>query len=281
MEFGTWNLKLSFGGVAQLARAPDLHSGGHRFDPVRLHSFFVRKIETLHLSSQKIIYHEKNSTPVLTQTLRLCVFARKISHPDNYRDEENAEYRHELFFLRKSYTLYFLLPSAFLLVKAQSFQPVVIGSAGTFATSASGSMSWTIGEVMTETYSSANNFFTQGFHQPESIPISVNEYSSSQNISIYPNPVVDNLIIDFSSASGNYSLYIYDMLGQKIYARDKGQGTGVGGNTSTINHLALNPDFIGKPLTIDMKGFANGMYFLNIINSESNTGNSYKINKTE
>lgn len=98
-----------------------------------------------------------------------------------------------------------LLPSYFLLVRAQSFTPDVIGSAGTFATSASGSMSWTIGEVMTETYSSAGNFFTQGFHQPDtSFVISVIE-NSQPNISVYPNPIIDNVVIDFSASSGNYS----------------------------------------------------------------------------
>src|ERR1035437_11096031 len=50
---------------------------------------------------------------------------------------------------------------------AQSFATDVIGSAGTFATSTGGSMAWTIGEVMIETYSSSNKFFTQGFHQPD------------------------------------------------------------------------------------------------------------------
>ncbi len=38
----------------------------------------------------------------LTQTLRLCVFARQLSHAKTQRREENAEYRYELFFLRKS-----------------------------------------------------------------------------------------------------------------------------------------------------------------------------------
>ena len=31
------NLKLKFGGLAQLARAPALHAGGQRFDSVILH----------------------------------------------------------------------------------------------------------------------------------------------------------------------------------------------------------------------------------------------------
>ncbi len=151
------------------------------------------------------------------------------------------------------------LPSYFL--HAQSFTPDVIGSAGTFATSASGSMSWTIGEVMTETYSSANNFFTQGFHQPDtSFVISVID-NAQPNISVYPNPVIDNVIIDFSASSGNYSVEIFDMQGQLLRKEP----------------ISANQ----KQLNISFLDFANGMYFLNIINKETNTRSSYKINKAE
>ena len=34
---------LPFGGLAQLARAPALQAGGHRFDPVHLHHALARK----------------------------------------------------------------------------------------------------------------------------------------------------------------------------------------------------------------------------------------------
>jgi len=153
--------------------------------------------------------------------------------------------------------IYFcLLPSAFLLVKAQSFSPDVIGSAGAYAASASGSMSWTIGEVMTETYSSAGNFFTQGFHQPESIPISVNEISSSQNISIYPNPTSGEFTV--YGLLSSVQLQIFNSIGEMVFK-------------TTVN---------GKQETINLTG-ANGIYLLNIINKETNTRSSYKINKAQ
>ena len=151
---------------------------------------------------------------------------------------------------------------AFQNASAQSFQPTVVGSAGTFATSASGSMSWTIGEVMTETYSPAGNFFTQGFHQPPDnfIVIAVSD-PSVETISIYPNPVASNLIIDFSSAIGNYSICIYDMLG----------------NVLRKENVSANQ----KQLNIPFLQFADGVYLLDIVNSASNSRSSYKINKTE
>lgn len=56
-------------------------------------------------------------------------------------------------------------------IKAQSLARHVIGSAGTFATSPFGSMEWTIGEVITETYTNTGFVFTQGFHQPNLLEI--------------------------------------------------------------------------------------------------------------
>ena len=35
----TWRLSADDGGIAQLARAPALHAGGHRFESVYLHQF--------------------------------------------------------------------------------------------------------------------------------------------------------------------------------------------------------------------------------------------------
>jgi gliding motility-associated-like protein len=43
----------------------------------------------------------------------------------------------------------------------------VVGTTGMYVSSQYGSMAWTIGEVSIDTYSNSNNFFTQGFHQPE------------------------------------------------------------------------------------------------------------------
>jgi hypothetical protein len=146
-------------------------------------------------------------------------------------------------------------------LNAQSFTPDVIGSAGTYVASVSGSMSWTIGEVMTETYSSGGNSFTQGFQQPDTTGIlSVRDFPM-ENISIYPNPVADNLTIDFANAPGDHVICIYDMTGQLI-------------SQETISYGA-------QRMEISFGGYANGFYLLKILNMKSNVISSYKINKAE
>lgn len=145
-------------------------------------------------------------------------------------------------------------------VNAQSISPDVIASAGTFAASASGSMSWTIGELMTETYSSTDNFFTQGFHQPEITTLTAIPILPVMSSSVYPNPLVSDLHINL--VAGNYSITVYDMQGQLLKHE----------NVESSGQLSYE---------ISFNEMANGVYLLNIINSELNFINSYKVTKAE
>ncbi|HXC06150.1 MAG TPA: gliding motility-associated C-terminal domain-containing protein [Bacteroidia bacterium] len=58
-------------------------------------------------------------------------------------------------------------PSGSAVLQAQSISQTVVGSAGTYKATAGGSMAWTVGEVITDTYTSPVNALTQGFHQPD------------------------------------------------------------------------------------------------------------------
>ncbi len=135
----------------------------------------------------------------------------------------------------------------------------VVASAGAFTAFSAGSVAWTLGEVITDTYSSANNFFTQGFNQPDTAFVTAVPNSSSTTVSIYPNPVAENLVVDFSTVSGKYLVEVLDMQGQilrkEFTAADK------------------------KQLQISFSEYADGIYLLSIINTENNSRNSYKINK--
>ncbi len=146
---------------------------------------------------------------------------------------------------------------------AQSFVQTVIGSASTYATSPNASMVWTIGEVMTETYSSSGIFFTQGFHQTETIYVTSATSKSplEQKILIYPNPVIDNLIIDFSVSDNNYFVELYDLQGQLLKKK-----------------FVLPNE---RQLMLSCKDFAEGIYLLNIINSKLYFKTSYKIIKIQ
>lgn len=57
------------------------------------------------------------------------------------------------------------------LISAQSVSPEVISSAGDYYENVNGSLSWTLGEIATETYTAGNIILTQGFQQPISVAI--------------------------------------------------------------------------------------------------------------
>jgi len=62
-----------------------------------------------------------------------------------------------------------LLLPAFLI--AQSVSPEVISSAGDYYEGANASLSWTLGEIATETYDNGTNILTQGFQQPITVAL--------------------------------------------------------------------------------------------------------------
>jgi gliding motility-associated-like protein len=102
---------------------------------------------------------------------------------------------------------------------AQSFSQNVVGSSGTFATSANGSMAWTIGEVMIETYSGTGNFFTQGFHQPNSVPIpgEVIDFFIPQGFSPNGDGINDLVVITGIFNYPNNSIEIFNRWGDKVF----------------------------------------------------------------
>ncbi len=55
---------------------------------------------------------------------------------------------------------------------AQILSPQVIAASGSYNAGASGSLSWTLGETMVETYSGGGYMLTQGFQQPISVAVS-------------------------------------------------------------------------------------------------------------
>jgi hypothetical protein len=98
--------------------------------------------------------------------------------------------------------------------QAQSLTPFVIGSAGASFESPNGSLSWTIGEVITRTYQN-QNFLTQGFHQPASIVVTGVQIHEDESLVVYPNPVRDVLHVQ-TSQTAQYHIELYNLQGQRL-----------------------------------------------------------------
>ena len=142
----------------------------------------------------------------------------------------------------------------------QSLSPSVIGSTGEQFASASGSLEWTLGEIMTETYRQSIGYFTQGFHQPTTIKITGLEEAQEKNIFVYPNPVRDVLYVK-TTENGDYLIELFDMQGWKAVNNNSSVGTG------TDIHQ------------INLTDFSAAMYLLRIVNITTGKSTYHKVEK--
>lgn len=143
-------------------------------------------------------------------------------------------------------------------INAQSLAPTVIASDGGFAVVSSGTISWSLGETVTETFTSTNNFLTQGFQQPSGLNLNGVGTASIPGLNVYPNPATDVININLNAAQGLYTIELFDLLGNKV---------------SAIN--VMNPGIVSLPLS----EFANGVYMLTV--SSAGFSQSYKVIKSK
>lgn len=95
-----------------------------------------------------------------------------------------------------------------ILTSCSVFSQEVVATQGDSYTGTSGSIDFTIGEVVIDTGTDGVSDITQGFHQPSWNYLGVFSHSSSYEALIYPNPTTDVVSIktaDFEDVS--YKLY--------------------------------------------------------------------------
>lgn len=88
-----------------------------------------------------------------------------------------------------------LLLASFL-VTSSVFGQQVISSQGTTLTTSSGSVDFTLGEVVISTLSTSSNDLTQGFHQTTWNIASIEDFMPEFLITVFPNPMETELIIE-------------------------------------------------------------------------------------
>jgi hypothetical protein len=139
---------------------------------------------------------------------------------------------------------------------SQSVSPEVIATSGDYFVGTNATLSWTLGEPVTETFTGTNNILTQGFQQKFDISTIQEEHENIYQISVYPNPTNDilNVIINLG-IDNNYTAQLFDMQGK----------------------LLISNSFTGNSENINMSSFTSGNYLLRIINSKGETIKTFKI----
>lgn len=103
----------------------------------------------------------------------------------------------------------------------QSLERQVIGSAGSFMTNSSGSISFTVGELMVAYHTNSNGSLSEGFQQTASEEsVSVLEVNKEGvQASVYPNPTDGILQLKSNLESigvANLEYYVMDMQGRVV-----------------------------------------------------------------
>jgi hypothetical protein len=135
---------------------------------------------------------------------------------------------------------------------SQSISRQVIGSAGADMSNSDATLSWTIGEPVIESFSADDYILFQGFHiGPLSAQISDNlsENFTSFDVTFYPNPVNDQLVIEFDELrEKNSILQLFSITGKMIISKKLSARS--------------------RRETINLSSFNSGTYFFKIIHDK-------------
>lgn len=96
--------------------------------------------------------------------------------------------------------------------KALAQDLYLISAGGTHSSGAGGSVSWSVGEVVTTTATSSDNHVTQGFHQGNIYVVGL-EQLAEISVAVFPNPTRETVTIQISEP---VTVAIYDMSGRLV-----------------------------------------------------------------
>ncbi|MDO9187461.1 MAG: T9SS type A sorting domain-containing protein [Bacteroidia bacterium] len=142
---------------------------------------------------------------------------------------------------------------------AQSLSPQVISSSGTSFTNGSNQLDWTLGELSTSSLTSGSNSLSQGFHQTNLNITSIDNFDDTFGLTIFPNPSIDLLQIQFEKAAENNLIELYSTEGKLLLTQES-------------NYATL--------CQIDMSKYDIGSYLIKIHNKNTK-GKSYRIVKVK
>jgi len=145
-----------------------------------------------------------------------------------------------------------MLCATFLLISGAAgaqmvLTPSVIASGGGTAETANLHVSWTIGDLAVATLTGGNMMITQGFQQPFDVDVGTYPEEALWEISLYPNPVKDVLMVRFGMEQpADFLIEVRDMTGRILFVRE---------------HRHVLP---GQVLRINTSEYSEGIYVVKL-----------------
>ena len=133
-----------------------------------------------------------------------------------------------------------------------SYSQEVVSTDGDFAVAPSGSLSWTLGEIVTETFENQSFYLTQGFQQVSLGSVGSSSLLLHNNITIYPNPFTSFISLSGEDVNSTFILKIHDSQLRLVL------------ETEFFFHSA------NDPVVIPLSNLPNGLYILSMNNRNCN-----------
>ena len=143
-----------------------------------------------------------------------------------------------------------------------TLKPSVIATGGSYTETEGMSISWTLGELATATFTGGDLILTQGFQQPFDFGTGIKANELYWGITVYPNPVVNTLYIKFDiDRTRDFLIEIQDVTGRVL---------------SLEQYKEIFP---GDIIQLNTSNFYYGVYFLKVFTPDREKGQVLSIRK--
>ena len=132
-------------------------------------------------------------------------------------------------------------------------------SSGTNIVSSSGSVSHSIGQLFYNTIVSNDGQVSAGVQQTYTVTNVGFNTNTLNNISVYPNPVSNNLTLTISNSIDNFGYNLYDFQGK----------------------LIIDGIILSEETTVSTSNLSVGTYFINVYNNQNQKSQTFKIIKNK
>jgi hypothetical protein len=140
----------------------------------------------------------------------------------------------------------------------QEISREIISSSGNYSDGSSEQLSWTLGDLATETYSSGDVKLTQGFQQPSyEVMTTFKNHNYNFVMRVYPIPSSDFVTVEFEEIEDDLKVVLFNLQGEVV----------------------INKIIESATITLDLNPLSPSEYILKIINKENDLIKSYKIVK--
>lgn len=110
------------------------------------------------------------------------------------------------------------------------------------------SLSFSLGEAVTNTGSAGGYYLTQGFHQTKAKLVSISEVGAFADLTAYPNPFTNQVHLSGLNLSEITAVKVFDSRGQLVFHQ---------------------PQFNMYEPTVSLQTLAKGVYFLSAFSKEN------------